>query len=82
VLLVVGVFVLFYWHEAYSIGSDSFRASAGTLGLIATVLLGTGVALMIASGLSYRLARKTGLLDARESAVERASEIRSDRTSA
>ena len=80
VLFCIGLFALVYWHEGYHPGVGDY-ASAGTLGLIATLLLGTGVALVIAAWLSSRFARKAGMLDGRQPAGEQRSEGRSGRTS-
>ena len=59
VAFIVGFFLLFYWHEGWWVSPA--EASRDTLGTIATVLLGTGVALTIAAGLSHVLARRIGL---------------------
>jgi hypothetical protein len=65
VLSVVGFALLRYWDEAalgLALGQLMLQSTGATIGFIATVLLGTGIGLMIAAGISMRMSRKMGLL--------------------
>jgi hypothetical protein len=82
VAVIVGFFVLFYWHEGWwTSGVATSDVSRNTLGAVATVLLGTGVALVIAAGFSYVLARRIGLTGTDRPDADRSPEDGSRRAS-